>query len=276
MKKILLFVLVLVLSILSPCQAAKVLTNKEQKVLVKTTAGNFVLKLYNETPLHRDNFIKLVKTHFYDSLLFHRVISEFMIQGGDPDSKRATSDVMLGDGDVGYKIPAEFKTPDIFHKKGALAAAREGDDVNPDKTSSGCQFYIVVGKTFTDKDLNLMQLSRKQYLRSQLFEKIMEEKQGEAERYNKEQNIQKINELKDSIATQIEQKLKDNPNIQFTEKQRETYKTIGGTPHLDGNYTVFGEVIKGLDVVEKISKTKTNSADRPIDNVRILKMKLIK
>lgn len=230
MKRIILPILIVISLLFLSCSVTKTVSKKEQKVLIETTAGNIVVKLYNETPLHRDNFIKLVKSKFYDGLLFHRVIADFMIQGGDPDSKKAQSNAMLGNGDVGYTIPAEFRTPEIFHKKGVLAAAREGDDVNPEKASSGCQFYIVVGKVFTDKDLNALQTKKQ----------------------------------------------KQDSTFVYTEKQRETYKTIGGTPHLDGNYTVFGEVVKGMDVVEKISKVKTNSADRPIEDVRIIKMKLIK
>ena len=248
----------------------------EQKVLIQTTEGDVTVKLYNETPLHRNNFIKLVESNVYDSVLFHRVISEFMIQGGDPNSKKAQPDVMLGNGDVGYKIPAEFKIPELFHKKGALAAAREGDNVNPEKASSGCQFYIVVGKTFTDKDLDLMQLNRKQKIRSQYLQKMMDEKQNQAETYKNVQDFDKLKALKDSIMTIVEEKLKSDSSYIFTPAQREVYKTTGGTPHLDGNYTVFGEIISGMEVVEKISKVKTNSADRPLENIRILKMKLVR
>ena len=208
---------------------------KEPTVQIETTDGNIVVKLYNETPLHRDNFMKLVSEKFYDGVLFHRVIADFMIQGGDPDSKTAKPGAQLGEGDTGYTIPAEFRTPAIYHKKGALAAAREGDNVNPQKASSGCQFYIVEGKTFTDAELDKMQESK-------------------TARYG---NIAATNDS----------------TYKFSLQARKDYKTVGGTPHLDGNYTVFGEVIKGLDVVEKISKVKTNASDRPLDDVRIITMK---
>ena len=210
---------------------------KESKVQIETTQGVIVVKLYNETPLHRDNFVKLVKERFYDGVLFHRVIADFMIQGGDPDSKTAKPNASLGNGDVGYTIPAEFKTPAIYHKKGALAAAREGDGVNPQKASSGCQFYIVEGKTFTDAELSTMEA-------------------GKIARYG-------INSLNDST-------------FRFSAEARAVYRTRGGTPHLDGNYTVFGEVTEGIDVVEKISKVKTNASDRPVEDVRVITMKMFK
>ncbi|NLO70190.1 MAG: peptidylprolyl isomerase [Porphyromonadaceae bacterium] len=206
---------------------------KEQQVKIETSEGVIVVKLYNETPLHRDNFLKLVNEKFYDGVLFHRVISDFMIQGGDPDSKNATPNAQLGAGDVGYTIPAEIITPGLYHKKGALAAARQGDQVNPQKASSGCQFYIVQGRTFTDAELDNMQRSR-----------IM----------------------RTGVST-------NDSAYMYSPQAREDYKTTGGTPHLDGNYTVFGEVTEGLDVVEKISKVKTNSSDRPVEDVKIIKMR---
>ncbi len=206
---------------------------KEQKVLIRTTEGDITLKLYNETPMHRDNFIRLIRAKTYDGLLFHRVIGEFMIQGGDPNSKNAAPGATLGEGDVGYTVPAEFRTPEIYHKRGALAAARMGDDENPAKASSGCQFYIVVGKKFTDEQLDKMQ-------------------EGKIARYG---------HANDSTYT-------------FSARAREDYKAIGGTPHLDGNYTVYGEVLKGMDVVERISKTETNRHDRPVKDIRIIKMRL--
>lgn len=217
------------------CSSLRFGKQKEQKVVVKTTEGDITLKLYNETPLHRDNFIKLVKSKTYDGVLFHRVIDQFMIQGGDPESKTASKEQLLGEGDVGYNIPAEFRTPRIYHKYGVLAAAREGDNVNPEKASSGCQFYIVVGKKFTDEKLDKMQA-------------------GKIERYGHANDSTYI----------------------FSAQARQDYKTIGGTPHLDGNYTVYGEVLKGMDVVERISKVKTNRADRPIENIQIIKMRLIR
>ncbi|MBK7571093.1 MAG: peptidylprolyl isomerase [Bacteroidetes bacterium] len=194
--------------------------NIEHEVLISTSMGDMVVKLYNGTPQHRDNFLKLVNEKFYDSLLFHRVISGFMIQGGDPQSKNAAAGVMLGMGDVGYTIPAEF-VDTLFHKKGALCAARTP---NPQKASSGCQFYIVQGRVMTNDQVQMLESQR---------------------------------------------------GIVLSAKQKEAYTTIGGTPQLDRDYTVYGEVIKGLDVLDKIASVKTAPGDRPVEDVR-MKLKLIK
>ena len=220
---------------LASCSILNIGKQKEQKMKIETTEGDITLKLYNETPLHRDNFIKLVKSKFYDGVLFHRVIDEFMIQGGDPNSKDAKPGKMLGEGDVGYTIPAEFRTPQLYHKRGVLAAAREGDDENPEKASSGCQFYIVVGKQFTDEQLDEMEVSK----------------------------IEDYGHANDST-------------YKFSEQARTDYKTIGGTPHLDGNYTVFGEVLTGMDVVDRIAQARTNRNDRPIEDIRIIKVRMIR
>lgn len=203
--------------------APKLIKVPGTRVKITTDSGVIIVHLYDRTPLHRDNFIKLVKDHFYDSLLFHRVIQSFMIQGGDPDSKHAQPGQQLGSGDVGYTIPAEFDTT-LFHKKGALAAARQGDQVNPLKASSGCQFYIVQGKKWTDQDLDMISMQN---------------------------------------------------GIKFSPAKREIYKTIGGTPFLDMNYTVFGEVESGLDVVDKIASVPKAPGDRPIGDVRMY-MELVK
>ncbi|MBW6483224.1 MAG: peptidylprolyl isomerase [Vicingaceae bacterium] len=192
---------------------------KETTILISTGYGEIKLKLYNETPQHRDNFIKLTKGGFYNETLFHRIIQGFMIQGGDPDSKNAVKGKVLGNGDVGYTIPAEFNTS-LIHKKGALAAARMGDDVNPEKASSGCQFYIVQGKKYTKEDLD----------------KVVQRKQG---------------------------------RVTYTEEQYKLYETIGGTPQLDMDYTVFGEVIEGLDVLDKIAAVAKDKRDRPIEDVKM-------
>jgi peptidyl-prolyl cis-trans isomerase B (cyclophilin B) len=230
-----LLITTLILFGLSSCAIVNLGKYKEQKMKIETSEGDITLKLYNETPLHRDNFIRLVKSKFYDGVLFHRIIDQFMIQGGDPNSKDAMPGKMLGDGDVGYTIPAEFRTPQLYHKRGVLAAAREGDDENPEKASSGCQFYIVVGKQFTNEQLDEMEASQ----------------------------IKKYGHANDST-------------YKFSQQARNDYKTIGGTPHLDGNYTVFGEVLTGMDVVDKIAQTRTNRADRPREDIKIVKIRLIR
>lgn len=215
MKKYLILSFALIFSLVAHSQ-------KKTNVLIKTNMGNMIVELYNETPLHRDNFIKLVKEGYLENCLFHRVIPNFMIQGGDPNSKTAESGATLGNGGPGYTIKAEF-VPKYFHKKGALAAARKGDHINSEKASSGSQFYIVDGSVFDNERLDL-----------------------------------------------YEQKL----GISFSKEQREAYTTVGGVPHLDGAYTVFGQVIDGLDVITKIANMKRDENDRPIVDLN-MKLKII-
>lgn len=227
MRKIVFAFIAIMLTITSIAQSEVKLKKKDKKrdVLLETSMGDIVIRLSDSTPLHRDNFLKLVKSHYYDSVLFHRVIRNFMIQGGDPQSKNAPKGEPLGNGGPDYRIPAEFRIT-LFHKKGVIAAAR---DNNPEKSSSGSQFYIVQGKKFTDAGL-------------------------------------------DSVETyRLKRKIPDN--------QRVAYKTIGGTPHLDQTYTVFGEVVKGLDVVDKIAAVETSKGadkDRPVEDVKIIHAKLVK
>jgi len=189
-----------------------------------TSQGKITLRLYDETPLHRDNFLKLVENHTYDGLLFHRVIKNFMVQAGDPKSRDAKPSQPLGDGTLGYTVPAEFR-PELIHKRGALCAARQGDQVNPKKASSATQFYIVQGQVWDDKTLDMME-----------------------QRFGKK----------------------------FTAEQRKVYTTMGGTPHLDGDYTVFGEVVDGMEVVNKISDLPCDRMDRPVEDVKIISVKVIK
>lgn len=210
---------VLFLSLSLCCLYASAAKPKHQYVRISTSKGECIIKLYNETPLHRDNFLALAKQGFYNGTLFHRVIKAFMIQGGDPTSKNASPDAMLGDGGEEKRtIPAEFRDS-LFHKKGVLAAAREGDKENPMKASSYSQFYLVQGKVFTDSMLN-----------------VVEEKR-----------------LKFKIPVW----------------QREVYKTIGGTPHLDRNYTVYGEIVKGLEMVDAVANETTGKADRPVVDIKM-------
>ena len=244
----------------------------EKRTLVKleTTMGNITVALYNETPKHRDNFIKLVKEGEYDSTLFHRVIKQFMIQAGDPDSKNASDTAMLGSGDVGYTIPAEFN-PKFFHKKGVLAAARQGDDVNPEKASSGCQFYIVTGRKFTEPQLLGMENKINEQREETLFDSLARRHMKEIYKMRKAGDNAGLLELQDTLEAQARELADKEEKFRFTPEQIKAYSTVGGAPHLDGSYTVFGEVTEGMEVVENIEIAKTNRADRPVENIRILK-----
>lgn len=224
-KKLISMLIISLISFVSIAQNSQ----KNTLVLISTTLGDIKISLYNETPKHRDNFMKLAKDGALDGTLFHRVIQNFMIQGGDPDSKNAKPGSVLGEGGLGYTVPAEF-VRGIIHKKGVLAAAREGDDVNPQKASSSTQFYIVQGRTFKRAELEAMLKSKN------------------ANTQNK---------------------------FEYTEEQIKIYETLGGTPHLDMNYTVFGEVVEGLDVVDKIAAVKTDKRDRPVEDIKMT-VKLVK
>jgi cyclophilin family peptidyl-prolyl cis-trans isomerase len=198
--------------------------SQSTKVIIETTKGTITVMLYDETPVHRDNFVELADSGFYDGVLFHRVINSFMVQGGDPESKDAPEGKMLGNGGPGYTLPAEI-VPKYFHKKGALAAARTGDQTNPQRRSSGSQFYIVQGKTYTDMQMDGME--------RQMF-------------------------------------------TTFSKAQRDAYATVGGVPHLDAQYTVFGEVIEGLEIVDAIAGVETGKNDRPVEDVKVIKMTVVK
>lgn len=253
---------------------------KEVKVAINTTKGRIVVKLYNETPKTRDNFIKLVKQHLYDSTLFHRVIQTFMIQGGDPQSKHAKEGAMLGNGDVGYTVPAEF-VPGFIHKKGALATAREGDDVNPTKASSGCQFYIVQGKVFTDAELDMYEQRMNMGQKQKIFTDLIGQPQYASLKqkfiqYQNDNNIDSLRALSLKFEPLIDTAYNKMEHFKFTPEQRKAYTTVGGAPHLDGNYTVFGEVIEGLDVVDQIAAVPVDGNSRPLSDVRVLSMKIVK
>lgn len=245
------------------------------KVKIETTKGDIIVKLYDETPNHRDNFIKLVKEGTYEGTLFHRVIKDFMIQAGDPDSKGAPKGQMLGSGDVGYTVPAEFVYPQLFHKKGALAAARQGDNVNPEKASSGCQFYIVTGRVFNDSTLQAMEEQKTQNKFTSVFNSLAQKHMKEIYQLRRNNDQEGLMNLQDSIFGETQKLLADEPAFKFTEEQRQAYTTVGGTPHLDGEYTVFGEVIEGLDVVDEIQQVATNASDRPEEDIVIKKVSIV-
>ncbi len=246
----------------------------ETLVCMETTMGNITVKLYNETPKHRDNFIKLTKEGVYDSTLFHRVIKNFMIQAGDPQSKTATDTTTLGNGDVGYTIPAEFN-PKFFHKKGVLAAARQGDEVNPERASSGCQFYIVTGRKFSEAQMVNMENQMNDARLETVFNTLARKHMKEIYKMRKAGDTDGLMELQDSLEAQARAEVAKEPALKFTREQIQAYTTVGGAPHLDGAYTVFGEVVDGMDVVEKIENVGTNRADRPKIDIRILKATVI-
>ncbi len=247
----------------------------ETKLKIETSAGDIVVKLYNETPRHRDNFIKLAQDGTYEGTLFHRVIKDFMIQAGDPESKEAPQGKMLGAGDVGYTIPAEFVYPKYFHKKGALSAARQGDNVNPEKASSGCQFYIVTGKVYSDSTLLDMERQMNQLRLNNAFQALVQKNMKTIYKLRKDGNQDGLLDLQDSLIAQAEAQVDKEEPFRFTPEQVQAYTTVGGTPHLDGEYTVFGEVLEGMDVVDKIQQVKTDRNDRPEKDVVIQKVTVL-
>ena len=248
----------------------------ETQVLKHTSMGDIQLKLYNETPKHRDNFIQLVKDGTYNGLLFHRVIKDFMIQGGDVTSKDAPMNKSLGAGDLGYTVPAEFNYPKYFHKKGALCAARTGDEVNPERASSASQFYIVTGKKYSEAELNQMEKQLENRLKQSIFARLQAENKPKIMEYYRSGNKEELAILRDTLIgkTELEaEKRKDETKL--PKELREIYKTEGGVPFLDNQYTVYGEVVKGIEVVEAIQNVKTNKQDRPTENVVITSVELI-
>ena len=243
-------------------------------VKIETTMGDITVKLYDETPKHKENFIKLVKEGVYDSTLFHRVIKNFMIQAGDPTSKTASATDTLGSGDVGYTIPAEFN-PKFFHKRGVLAAARQGDDVNPNKESTGCQFYILTGRKFSEAQMINMENQMNEARLDTVFQALARKHMKEIYKMRKANDMEGLMELQDSLENQARKEVAKEPALKFTPEQIKAYTTVGGAPHLDGSYTVFGEVVDGMNVVAEIETAKTNRQDRPTQDIRILKATVV-
>jgi peptidylprolyl isomerase len=245
--------------------------NENTTISMQTTLGDIKIKLYDGTPGHRDNFIKLIKSGFYEGVSFHRVIKDFMIQAGDPLTKpvkpSASADTLNS-----YTIPAEINSQ-YFHKKGALAAARQGNDVNPLMRSSGTQFYIVQGVKFTDDELNAAEQRINNNFKQGLFSKLIKETADSIRLSGKNATDGEIQEL---ASMKMFQYLTNNADFKLSEEQRNVYKTIGGTPRLDAGYTVFGEVIEGLDVVDKIASVQTDAGDKPVKDVKIIKIKIVK
>ena len=242
-------------------------------VELKTSMGDITVELYNDTPLHRDNFLKLVGEGFYDGVLFHRVIDQFMVQTGDPDSKNAGEGQRLGSGNPGYTIAAEIEYPVHYHKYGALAAARTGDAYNPERRSSGSQFYIVTGRTMTERQVESMDLKRKNQQMEQVFQQLAMQHRDSIQAMQKAGNHDGLESLRLQLIKETEEIVKP---ADLPDRLKKDYVEKGGTPHLDGQYTVFGEVLKGMDVVEKIKKVATDEADRPKEDIRIVSAKVIK
>ena len=233
------------------------------RIKIMTSEGDIIVRLYDETPLHRDNFIKLAKEGYYDGTLFHRVIKDFMIQGGDPDSKGAPKSKMLDTGGPDYTIPAEMVYPQLFHKRGALSAARQADEVNPNRESSGSQFYIVWGKTYKGGELRQMEKQMAMQEEQSVFNSLVAEHKKEIMDMRRNRDREALSALQDELIAQTKAICSERPRPQFTPAQVEAYTTLGGTPFLDDQYTVFGEVESGLEVVEKIQACKTLRGDRP-------------
>lgn len=237
-------------------------------VTIKTEFGEIKVKLYDDTPEHKTNFLKLVNEGFYDNLLFHRVISNFMIQGGDPDSKDAQADVRLGSGTPGYTIPAEIN-PKYIHKKGALAAARKGGPSNPEKRSNGSQFYIIHGEVFSPGKLDTLAMMKNDRLKNELMKEKFTEANAELNEFQKNQDQEGFNLCIAKIREEVDSIFNASPQFKFTDAQKEVYTTVGGYPSLDGDYTVFGEVVEGLEVLDEIAAVETDKYDRPIQDVKM-------
>jgi cyclophilin family peptidyl-prolyl cis-trans isomerase len=264
-KSVLLFCLAGLIS----CNAR--VSNENTIVSMKTSLGEIKIKLYDETPRHRENFIKLVSSGYYDGISFHRIIKNFMIQAGDPETKTA-SDKPLPDSLKTYTIPSEFN-PKYFHKKGALAAAREGNDINPEMRSSGTQFYIVQGVKFTDEDLAKAEQKINSMVKQNRFSGLMKHTSDSVLLAGKTLTD---SEIQEAASIKMFEFLTSYKEYKIPEDQKNVYKTIGGTPRLDGSYTVFGEVIEGLDIVDKIAGVQTDNSDKPVNDVKILKMKIVR
>lgn len=248
----------------------------ETIAIMKTNHGTMKLRLFEERVGEcATNFIELAKQGKYDGAPFHRIIKNFMIQGGDPESKNAPMSKPLGSGDAGYTIPAEFVYPQYFHKKGALAAARTGDEVNPERRSSGCQFYIVTGEVYSAGKLTQLEKQMAQQQLQNIFNQLVVENRDKILEMRKNRDNAGLQQLQEELEKQTYAKAKELGDPKFTDAQREAYTTVGGTPFLDNNYTVFGEVVEGLEVADKIQQVETAAGDRPKEDVKMISVEIV-
>jgi len=257
-RKFILFTLVMTLFL--SCNTKK---EEFQYIKITTEKGDIIVKLYNVTPKHRDNIVKLANEKFFDGQIFHRIIKNFVVQGGDPTTKEAKPDSIYGNGGPGYDIDAEI-IDTIYHKRGALGMAREGDDVNPERKSSGSQFYIVTGKIFTDLQLNELENKLNTKKKANLYKKLIQQKINESKSSGKVDTIS----ISLDVSAVIDSIYATYPKIVFSKQQRKLYTTVGGIPHLDNNYTVFGEVVSGMGAVDVLSEVQTDGNDRPLKDTR--------
>lgn len=248
------------------------ISGKDAIVEIITSEGPIKVKLYGDTPIHRDNFLKLAEEGYYDGVLFHRVIKDFMVQAGDPSSKEAAKGAPLGSGDPGYTLPAEILYPQHYHKYGALAAARTGDQVNPERRSSGSQFYIVTGEKLTEKHLEIMEQRLADDAKQKYWMQLQKENIDTIRSLQNSGDKEGLEKLRQALIERIDKEVKI-PTM--TQQMKQDYLTVGGTPHLDGQYTVFGEVLEGMDIVEKIQNVATDRQDRPLEDIRVLSTKVI-
>lgn len=265
--KLIILILIVFVGVGISCSNAKQSSDKDL-VVISTDFGEIKLKLYNDTPEHKQNFLKLIDEAYYDGLLFHRVIENFMIQGGDPDSKDSAPGVRLGGGNPGYTIPAEI-LPQHFHKKGALAAARRGGPSNPEKRSSGSQFYIVQGEVLTPGKLDTMEMMMNSRAKNEFLQEKLAEAKPQLDEYRENNDQDGFNICLSELRAAADSAWTEQPQFSFTYEQREAYTTIGGYPSLDGEYTVFGEVVEGLDVLDKIAAVETDQYDRPKADIKM-------
>ncbi|NVO08567.1 MAG: peptidylprolyl isomerase [Bacteroidales bacterium] len=251
----------LIISSFTSCN--RVSKDDSHYIKINTDKGDIIIKLYNQTPKHRDNFLKLSNENFFNGQIFHRIINNFVVQGGDPSTIIAKPDSLYGNKDSGYLIDAEI-IDSLIHKKGAVGMAREGDDINPEKKSSGSQFYLVKGKVYTNEQLDDLENKRDSKNKNNLYKKLLQEKISSLKNQKKVDTVS----ISLNVSIAIDSIWEKYPKYKFTEKQRKIYTTIGGIPHLDGNYTVFGEIVEGQNIVDELSSVNTDKNDRPLKDIK--------